>query len=234
MLKIQLTAMLLVGMNFTSQDLFAQKATTTKKATVTTPQKNKEQILNWLCQKIEENGSGYSNDGGGTTFIGNGRTVTSCKYQNGNIVIKQYRTYEYNDALDSLGKPWERHPGHYIHRRFNYNRTYIIPFSELKNIYIKIKDKNTVRDHDAIEFEVKGRSIIGKDEPAENYLDDSTNPIYINDSRERCRQEAMKENNYSWYSCGIMIDFSQDPTLQNRMQKAIDDLKKYFNTQELY
>ena len=113
--------------------------------------------------------------------------------------------------------------------------TIIIPFDKIKDILIyKRQHENWYSDRSWIKFLVKGNKLIVNKEPAYDYIDISTNQDYLKKDAEDFRKDAMRSYKDNLTEFQVYFSFSEDPSLYERMQKAIDDLKKYFNTSELY
>jgi hypothetical protein len=224
MKKRLLTVLLPIAVLFCTEQLFAQKTTSAPKT--------KEQILGWLCEKIIANGVG-SNLKGNLVFLKDSITVMNCTYEGGNVVLNYEVITDLDNTLDSAGNRVKQHAALILRVKSNYNVT--IPFTQLKGINVHKKEKNSFYDYDYISFETKSVAIQSKRNSFKLMW-------YDNHESYNNKIEAVKKNGLNdpgeeakYKTFKIHMNFLDNPNLPQKLQNAINDLKKYMITDnELY
>ena len=197
------------------------------------PKQSKEAILEWLCQKIEENYSDQEFTSGEESFLDmSTRTVKACKIVGNNIQIKLFCTFNYNNLEN-----WKLE----MNAKFNsddltylkqysvfWNRNVEIPMDKIKEVKI-IEPSEIHLNHqyellfitksDYIEVSELNTKFKKKENVQNNWWDESA---------ERIRFEG--NSSRKTYS----IKLKKDPALKERIEKALVDLNSYFVNKEPY
>ena len=199
----------------------------------TKPKQSKEAILEWLCQKVEENYSDQGFTSGEESFLDmSTRTVKACKIVGNNIQIK-LACYDHYDNLQN----WKKEDNDKFNRRdFSllkqysvfWKRNVEIPIDKIKEV--KIIEPSAIHLNHQYElfFFTKSDYI----EVSEFNTDFSkSNDIQNNwwdESAERIRFEG--NSSRKTYS----IKLKKDPALKERIEKSLVDLNSYFVNKEPY
>jgi hypothetical protein len=202
--------------------------------------KTKEQILTWLCKKIEEDGGGINLTGNKKYFGKDSVAVLSCSYVQGNIILNYELTTENNNLYDSVNNKVEERSttGYpYLFWVIKKHLTITIPISQLKVINVHKKEMNSFYDYDYVSFETKNLSIRSK-RNSFKFIRGSAIKEWAN-IIESFIQEGLKDpktvEEVKYKKFSIHMNFSDNPELPQRLQNAINDLKKYMVTEkELY
>jgi hypothetical protein len=233
MKKRLLTVLLPIAVLFCTEQLFAQKTTSAPKT--------KEQILGWLCEKIAAEGLGSNLTGTKDYFAKDSVTVLSCSYEQGNILLNYELISESNNIYDSAMNQTDK-SGYvngfpYLQLVIKENFTVKIPFTQLKAITVHKKESNNFYDYDYISFETKNVSIRQKRNSYK--LLRHYNHQSLNNTIEAIKQEGLKDPNTveekKYKTFKINMNFLDNPNLPQKLQNAINDLKKHMITgNELY
>ena len=199
----------------------------------TKPKQSKEAILEWLCQKIEENYSGAmytSDDFREDTYQPNTRHIKSCTINNGNIEFSITCSYRYKSGYNWQNiKVRDRADEDYIDYNIMWMRKVIIPINSLKSIEILTPLKPELSHQNHLVLKTLGNKIAVVDDKPFRYEDESTNPYHNKE------EKAMKENaSNNYFKNESIIRLNSDPALKERIEKALVDLNSYFVNKEPY
>jgi hypothetical protein len=199
----------------------------------TSPKQSKEAILEWLCQKIEENYSDQGFTSGEESFLDmSSRTVKACKITGSNIQIK-FSCYDHYDNLQN----WKKEENDKFNRRdFSllkqysvfWNRNVEIPIDKIKEV--KIIEPSAVHLNHQYELVVYTKS---------DYIEVSefnTDFSKSNDTQNNWWDESAERNRFEGNSSRktYTIKLKKDPALKERIEKALIDLNTYFDNKEPY
>jgi hypothetical protein len=196
---------------------------------------SKEQILSWICEKMELYGYGeFDCDREWCIKVLNDLHFETRSIKRAlvnvseiNVKIACYEVYDgyknhdhskkYSD--DEEDDKWYKRKG--TRYTNNWISDVTIPINKIKNVYLK--------GGNSIIFETSGRVI-------ERWF---SNVIFENLAEEAWRgniefkKKEGKDNN-SFSSFTFYINFEKEPNLKDKFQKACNDLNKYLNSSELY
>jgi hypothetical protein len=192
---------------------------------------SKEQILSWICEKMELYGYGefdcdedihnklFSDLHFQTRSIK--RALVNPSEINAKIacyeVVDHSKKHDHSQKYKD-GSLTERFGTRYTN---NWIADVTIPINKIKNVHLE--------GGNSIVFETSGRVI-------ERWI---SNVIFENlaeESEDKNIEYKKKEGkaNNSFSSFKFLINFEKEPNLKDKFQKACNDLNKYVNTTELY
>jgi hypothetical protein len=195
---------------------------------------SKEQILNWICEKMELHGYGeFDCDEEWCIKVLNHlhfqnrrikRALVNASQLNAKIacyeVYDECKNYDHSKKYSDGGEEDK-----YCKRKgWRYTNNWIadvtIPINKIKNVHLE--------GGNSIVFETSGRVIERwfSNVIFENLADDHPSNI------EHKKKEGKDDNSFSSYF--FLINFEKEPNLKDKFQKACNDLNKYVNSSELY
>lgn len=194
---------------------------------------SKEAILEWLCQKIEENYSVEiytSDDFRSDTYQPNTRYIKSCTINNGNIEFSITCSYRYKTGYNWQNvKVRERADEDYIDYIKIWLRKVIIPINALKSVEVLTPAEPELIHQNHLVLKTFKNQISVVDNKPFIYNDESTKPYHNKEENAR-KQNVNQTSVLNQYT----VRLNGDMVLKERIEKALVDLNSYFDTKEPY